>query len=175
MSGLRWTLFVCLASVGCDSPQVVSFNTPELCSLNVTGIRTFSDAEEQCEGDCRICIETVRDDYALTYGVSYQDECVCTPPRVETLVADAGADGNESQDAGEGDAGAAREDGGLSSYRPADGCTSRLRLSETEARQHCAELEDCRVCVERVDYEGDPRSYLAHQCGCPAPHRVDPQ
>lgn len=179
MRELRWTVLTLLASLGCDSPQLASFNTPEPCDPRVTGILTFSAAEKQCDTDCLVCIESVTEDHVLTYSVSRQENCVCTPPLAHAPTAsDAGTDGVGSSDGGiePSDAGVYSADGGgPTPYRPADDCRSRLHLREREAHQYCEGLDDCHVCVERVDYEGDPRSYLAHQCGCPAPHRVDPK
>lgn len=189
----------------CDSPPLVSFNTPESCEPEVSDIATFTEAEAQCEGDCQLCIQTEYDDRAVSYFVSHEDNCVCPPPE---SAADAGAttmaptDGGVPRlpstvglDAAPGDAAAATEsatpavhetlDAGIAissaphtdagsavPVGPSDGCNSRLHLTRSEADEVCDGWDDCHVCVERVNLDDEPRSYLAHQCGCPDPYRL---
>jgi hypothetical protein len=169
----RWLALSALALVSCDSPQLVSFNTPEVCAPRVTGLSTLTQAEKSCGADCVLCVESEIDGQAWTYTVSHQDNCVCPPPRKETRP-DAGSGATA------GDAAAPTPnlpDSGAIDDAPvagSDGCHSRLHLTKAQARTQCSEWEDCHVCVERVDYEGDARAYMAHQCGCPDPFRVDP-
>lgn len=190
---LPW--FIALFIGACDSPQVVSFDTPEQCKASKTSIRTFTEAEKQCEGDddCQVCIQTVRGDRALSYAIAREQRCVCAPPvdvskdsntdsdetaNTVTQAHDAATsdaalplDAHDAAAPQPADAAASVIDAGAN--EPVDGCSSRLNLTRSAARSQCAQLHDCHVCVQRVDYEGDPRTYLAHQCGCPAPYRVD--
>lgn len=190
----RWFSLSALALCACDSPQLVSFDTPEPCVIDVGGFATFSAAKEHCDDDCRLCIETELDGRASSYAVSHDDTCVCPPPK-RLVVPDAGhaSDGSEttalvdsgtSADAApavsnSADAGRpmlSNIDAGTAEVSPgADGCNSHLHLTRSQAKDQCGEWDDCHVCIERIDYEGDARSYMAHQCGCPDPHRNDLQ
>lgn len=177
-----WVVLPAIVLVACDSPQLVSFNTPELCEPRVEGLATFSEATARCVEGCVLCVESEVDGRAWTYSVSNDDNCVCSAPARVTL-ADAGAVGPASL--ADGDAGLGDVDAGVAATSapsqseagvaaPAsDGCHSRLHLTRSQARAQCDDWNDCHVCVERVDYDGDPRSYLAHQCGCPDAYRVD--
>lgn len=169
----------------------MSFNTPESCQPEVGGLTTFTRAKAECDGDCQLCIETERDDRAVTYFVSHEDNCVCPLP---TSAPDAGVASSPAADASSpttlppdgGDAAAAPDtthDAGTAAPTPndagaapstaaPDGCNSRLHLTRSEADAVCEDWDDCHVCVERINLENDPRSYLAHQCGCPDPYRL---
>lgn len=188
---LPWLITLLVGA--CDSPQLVSFNTPEQCKASDESAGSFTEAEKQCKGgDCQICIETVRGDRALSYAIVREEGCVCAPP--VNVGEDSNTDSSETgntvvpaRDAATLDAGlpleapdaasafvdAAASPVEAGSKEPEDECSSRLNLTHSAARSHCSHLSDCHVCVQRVDYEGDARSYLAHQCGCPAPYRVD--
>lgn len=201
----RWLLASAALLGACDSPPLVSFNTPESCEPEVSDIATFTEAEAECDGDCQLCIETERDDRAVTYFVSHEDNCVCpAPERAEDVGVATNAsapDGaapllprtqgpdamsgdaattetpppsnSETPDSGTASSSAPRTDAGSSApVEPADGCHSRLHLTRSEADDVCDEWSDCHVCVERVNLDNEPRSYLAHQCGCPDPYRL---
>lgn len=176
---------------GCDtSPDVVSFNTPELCEINRTNIASFTVAQEACTGACLICIESTYDDQALTYALTSDDNCVCPAPRVvaaqdvDAAVVDAQTAPTEigdahldtgvapASDAGASDSSDAGAVAGQPQIAP-DGCHSQLNLSLAGAAAYCEGKRDCEVCVERVDFDDEPRRYMAHECGCPSPYRVE--
>lgn len=184
---LRQSLFVVAFLIGaCDSPQVVSFNTPESCVPNIGNLPTFTEAQAQCGKNCSLCVESELDDQALTYSVSHDENCVCAAPKrvsrsdagtsASTLTAtDAGSStdpGDASPQANTAVGSDSGTDGELASG--SDGCGSRMHLTRSQARALCNEWTDCNVCVERVDFDGDARSYMAHQCACPDAYRVDP-
>ncbi len=186
MSG--FALFAC---AGCDtSPDVVSFNTPELCELERTNIPSFTSAQEACDLGCQICIESTYDEHALTYALAADDNCVCPAPALVPFTAldasavDAQAD-NTLDSGTTGDAAvvwsdaATRNgrDGGAAPSEPPpvapDGCLSQLNLSQSGAAAYCADKQGCEVCVERVDFDNEARRYMAHECGCPSPYRLE--
>ena len=104
-SALSHLVLPAIVLVACDSPQLVSFNTPELCEPRVEGLATFSEATARCVEGCVLCVESEVDGRAWTYSVSNDDNCVCSAPARVTL-ADAGAVGPASLadgDAGLGD------------------------------------------------------------------------
>lgn len=162
----RGLLFLLL--VGCNStPDVVSFNTPELCEPDITGIASFSLAKVRCDDDCRICIETTFENHAFTYSVARDGNCVCKAPEVHT--ADAGA--TPETDAGlDPDTGLSND---ASPRLAPDGCRSQLNLTQGSAANYCNAKTDCHVCVERVDFDNKARRYMAHECGCPSPYRLE--
>lgn len=189
---VRWMFLLALASA-CDSPQVVSFNTPRLCTADVPKLFTFTAAQAECDGDCVVCVESEVDGRAGSYSVSHATGCVCPVP-ARILRADAGTlTYNQVPDASADSDHVAASDAGGTSTRSADtrsgadsgvtqspvagsdGCLSQLHLSRSQAHARCSEWQDCYVCVERVDFDGDARAYMAHQCGCPEAHRVDPE
>lgn len=166
--GLGWAS--CL--VACDiSPDVVSFNTPELCELQRTALVSFTLASDDCGTGCQVCIETTYEDQAQSYAQAPSD-CVCPAPERVTLelwdadTPDAASDGGKATSANDAFA-------KLPSPLAPDGCTSQLNLSQAAAVHYCADTPDCEVCVERVDLDGQARRYMAHECGCPGPYRLD--
>lgn len=191
-----WLVLFAVSCQGCDSPRVVSFNTPELCVPSSEGLETFNRALVECGDDCVLCVESESDGRAASYSVSHDDNCVCRPPRRSSLP-DAGSQTEESStpaapdsgvrqridgghttsvdDGGHSGVGESRDSGARDDTSPGGaGCLSRLHLTKAQARTQCSDWEDCHVCVERVDFDGDARSYMAHQCGCPDAYRVDP-
>jgi hypothetical protein len=167
----RWLVFPAFALAACDSPQLVSFNTPDVCVPHVTELSTLTQARESCGTDCVLCVESELDGQAWTYNVSHEDHCVCPPPKRLTR-----PDAGSVMTAGDAASPSpSLVDSGEVPVAGSDGCHSRLHLTKSEARTQCGEWEDCHVCVERVDYEGDARAYMAHQCECPDPYRVDPE
>jgi hypothetical protein len=199
-----WLALTAVSLGACDSPQLVSFNTPELCEDGAGSLGSFTSATERCGVDCTLCVETEVDERALTYFVSHENNCVCAAPKQHrtpdagrvapeaqasysqarqsdtTSAADAspqapgdGGRGASVSDAGSGGSPHAADSGVIGAPGP-DGCHSRLHLTKSEARAQCTEWDDCHVCIERVDIEGDARSYMAHQCGCPDAYRIDP-
>lgn len=164
----------------CNSLEIASFNTPELCEPRITGIRTFTEAVDVCDGECQLCIESTSDDSALSYAVSHEDRCVCPAP-LRLAATDTTGDAalndatGSSTTADAGSSVTSHQDGGPTpTPTPAgDGCTSLLQLTYSQAHRHCDAHDDCHVCVERVNYDGEARSYMAHQCGCPAPYRTE--
>lgn len=185
----RVLLTLALVSGACDTPPVVSFDTPDQCRGATGTFETFTRASEACGESCTLCIESEQHDRAMTYSVYRDDECVCPPPSVTSSSDDAGTNDTGSGDVADGgaDAGSARGDAGAwtesgsttgtvdaGTVSPSDGCRSLLHLSRAEARTRCEAWDDCNVCEERVDLDGEVRSYMAHQCGCPAAYRIDP-
>jgi hypothetical protein len=170
---------------GCEtSPDVVSFNTPELCEPKLEGLDSFTSALAACELGCLICIESTHDDRAVTYSVTRTDDCVCPAPRAHTqsgAAADAGPTQMTRLDAGSDAGTSVRSDAALPTEGDAgtgwaeaspDGCESSLDLSLSAASAQCEGKADCHVCTERVDFDNEPRRYLAHLCGCPSPYRL---
>jgi hypothetical protein len=175
MRAWSYIVFV-IGLTACDSPGIASFNTPELCEPDVEGIHTFTEAEEVCDGDCHLCVESTWNDQALTYAVSHENSCVCPAPlrvAVDDTTRDAGV--SDAAAATNADAGASVPllDAGPPPNPASDSCGSLMYLTESEAHSYCETRGDCHICVERVNYDGEPRSYMAHQCGCPDPYRTD--
>lgn len=52
-------------------------------------------------------------------------------------------------------------------------CGSHTGLTRDQARTQCADSATCKVCVERTSFEGEPRGYMSHACGCPDAYRLD--
>lgn len=179
---LSWFVPLFALVTGCDSPTLVSFNTPELCRPHVRELANFHAALEACGDECHLCIESEANDQAFTYSVSHEEnECVCPAPvKHHTPTMDAGytSDGGDAAASPIVDAAVAL-DGSIptidsgASLPTVHECRSLLHLRKTEARKYCEDRDDCHVCVERVDWDGDPQSYLAHECGCPAAYRVE--
>lgn len=193
-----WRGLPLLLLAGCNaSPDVVSFNTPELCEPEVTGIASFTLARVQCDDECQICIDSTLEDQALTYSIVRDANCVCKAPEVYRAVDDA----KPSTEAGVDVDAARTSEGGLDAHvdasavqpsdaalpgaadgavpnggRPTiapDGCHSQLNLTQGAAANFCSGKTDCHVCVERVDFDKEPRRYMAHECGCPRPYRLE--
>ena len=138
--------------VQCDAAFVPEAAAPPSCAA-MFDISLEATAVEACRHttDCAVCVQEVGADGVPTKWLAQENASVCPCPEV-----DAGApDGGASIDAA-----------------PDVACVATFDIGdEAMAKQICSPSNDCAVCVQRVDAQGNAITWLAqeHASVCPCP------
>ena len=143
--------------VSCDAQPAPEDATPPSCAA-MFDIPLEAMAVEACQRstDCAVCVQEVGADGVPTKWLAQENASVCPCPKVDAGAPDGGSSIDAAPDAA-----------------PDVSCVATFDIgNEAMAKQICAMSNDCAVCVQKVDAQGNAITWLAQEnassCPCPA-------